>query len=373
MIEASKHHIYVENQYLASSCAGAPEGYPQNLVFDALLSRLRRARSQAETFRITMVLTLPEESDDVAKGLIKWLFFSISRGQYSLMAQLRAEGWSEADIKRYLTIVFLRSHAILPPFPEGRDPDDGMEPICPPALPSTGMYAVEQRDAALRAGKYVAVHAMVFVHSKFIVVDDKLMLCGSANFNDRSFMGDRDSELCTLCSDDDLIDVSFGGVPARAGRKIHEARVRLMENHTGILWASDTPAYKYGERASTFADPLSPNAISTWDKQADRNAFIYRSVFPGGPPSADVQQIDDFIPHPWRVCTDTVEFSKEVAWELSHLGVSLKEDRTLSVRDALAHVEGHLYRFPVGFLDSDRLQAVGITALNTMAGCDITQ
>ena len=37
---------------------------------------------------------------------------------------------------------------------------------------------------------------IVYVHSKLMIVDDKYTIIGSANINDRSQMGDRDSEVC---------------------------------------------------------------------------------------------------------------------------------------------------------------------------------
>jgi phospholipase D1/2 len=36
---------------------------------------------------------------------------------------------------------------------------------------------------------------MIYVHSKMMIVDDKTTIIGSANINDRSMKGDRDSEL----------------------------------------------------------------------------------------------------------------------------------------------------------------------------------
>ena len=35
----------------------------------------------------------------------------------------------------------------------------------------------------------------IYVHSKLMIVDDSVVLCGSANINDRSQCGDRDSEV----------------------------------------------------------------------------------------------------------------------------------------------------------------------------------
>ena len=42
---------------------------------------------------------------------------------------------------------------------------------------------------------------IVYVHSKLMIVDDKIALIGSANINDRSMMGSRDSELAIVIED----------------------------------------------------------------------------------------------------------------------------------------------------------------------------
>ena len=46
------------------------------------------------------------------------------------------------------------------------------------------------------------VTEMIYIHSKVMIVDDKKMIIGSANINDRSLMGNRDSELALLIEDD---------------------------------------------------------------------------------------------------------------------------------------------------------------------------
>jgi phospholipase D1/2 len=38
----------------------------------------------------------------------------------------------------------------------------------------------------------------VYVHSKLLIADDKTIICGSANINDRSMLGTRDSEVAVL-------------------------------------------------------------------------------------------------------------------------------------------------------------------------------
>lgn len=42
------------------------------------------------------------------------------------------------------------------------------------------------------------VTELIYVHSKLMIVDDRLVICGSANINDRSLLGKRDSEIAVL-------------------------------------------------------------------------------------------------------------------------------------------------------------------------------
>lgn len=42
---------------------------------------------------------------------------------------------------------------------------------------------------------------IVYIHSKLLIADDEVCILGSANINDRSLLGDRDSELCLLIED----------------------------------------------------------------------------------------------------------------------------------------------------------------------------
>lgn len=43
--------------------------------------------------------------------------------------------------------------------------------------------------------------SQIYIHTKAIMVDDRVLLMGSANINDRSMAGTRDSEMA-LCIED---------------------------------------------------------------------------------------------------------------------------------------------------------------------------
>ena len=73
----------------------------------------------------------------------------------------------------------------------------------------------------------------MYVHSKLMIVDDKRVIIGSANINDRSMMGDRDSEVAILVEDadfdEDTIRSKMDGKPYKAGRYAHSLRTALFK------------------------------------------------------------------------------------------------------------------------------------------------
>jgi len=46
------------------------------------------------------------------------------------------------------------------------------------------------------------VTELIYVHSKLMIVDDEKVLIGSANINDRSLLGSRDSEIAIVIEDE---------------------------------------------------------------------------------------------------------------------------------------------------------------------------
>jgi phospholipase D1/2 len=67
-----------------------------------------------------------------------------------------------------------------------------------------------------------------------MIVDDRLAIIGSANLNERSQRGDRDSELACVIRDTDMVDSVMAGKPYKVGRFAHTMRVRLMREHLGV-------------------------------------------------------------------------------------------------------------------------------------------
>lgn len=106
-----------------------------------------------------------------------------------------------------------------------------------------------------------AVTELIYVHSKLMIVDDKYTIIGSANFNDRSQEGNRDSEMCILYTDDDEVDPenSF-------------ARTLRLK-----LWN------RFINRDVSEESPTDVDFFNSWKETATSNSQKYEDVFRTAP------------------------------------------------------------------------------------------
>lgn len=71
---------------------------------------------------------------------------------------------------------------------------------------------------------------MIYVHSKLLVVDDAYVIAGSANINQRSLDGDRDSELAIGAYQSAHLCTDYASNPMG---DVHQFRVSLFTEHLG--------------------------------------------------------------------------------------------------------------------------------------------
>ncbi|CAF3097631.1 unnamed protein product [Rotaria sp. Silwood2] len=55
------------------------------------------------------------------------------------------------------------------------------------------------RDHDILMGRLIT--EIIYVHSKLMIIDDRMAICDSKNINDRSLVGNRDSEFCIVIND----------------------------------------------------------------------------------------------------------------------------------------------------------------------------
>ncbi|KAG0217601.1 hypothetical protein BGX33_010118 [Mortierella sp. NVP41] len=79
------------------------------------------------------------------------------------------------------------------------------------------------------------VTEQLYIHSKLMIVDDRIIICGSANINDRSQVGFRDSEIAIIIEDTEMVPSRMNGEPYQAGKLAHALRTDLFKEHLGLL------------------------------------------------------------------------------------------------------------------------------------------
>lgn len=200
-IEESEHFVYIENQFFISSCE--VEGTRiENHIGDALVERIVRASQSREIWRAVIVIPLMpgfqnavDQQDGTSIRLImQCQYRSICRGEASIFGRVRAQGIEPED---YIQFYSLRSWGRIGP--------------------------VKQ-----------LVTEQLYIHAKCMVVDDRIAIIGSANINERSMLGSRDSECAAVVRDTDMLWSTMNGEPYLVGRFAHTLRMRLMREHLGI-------------------------------------------------------------------------------------------------------------------------------------------
>ncbi|XP_062089853.1 phospholipase D alpha 1 [Humulus lupulus] len=247
-IRRAKNFIYIENQYfLGSSYAWAPENIkPEDIgalhVIPRELSMKIVSKIEAgEKFTVYVVVPMwPEgfpESGSV-QAILDWQRRTMEMMYKDIIQALKAKGLEE-NPRNYLTFFCLGNREVKKPgeYEPSERPDEGTD------------YARAQ----------AARRFMIYVHTKMMIVDDEYIIIGSANINQRSMDGARDSE------------IAMGGyqphhlsnrVPARG--QIHGFRMSLWYEHLGML-------------DEAFLQPESEECVEKVNQIADKYWDLYSS------------------------------------------------------------------------------------------------
>ncbi|XP_046567505.1 phospholipase D1-like, partial [Haliotis rubra] len=173
-----------------------------NDVGNALYKRIIPAYRAGEMFRVyVMMPLLPAFEGEFGtpggtalQAVTHWNYSSICRGGNSLIEKLSKE---VPDPMQYIIFNGLRTHDEL-------------------------------------NGKPIT--ELVYVHSKLMIVDDDTVIIGSANINDRSMLGKRDSEMAVMVEDlpKNKFEISFGDRKHMAGKFASSLRRTLFNEHLGL-------------------------------------------------------------------------------------------------------------------------------------------
>lgn len=113
---------------------------------------------------------------------------------------------------------------------------------------------------------------LIYVHSKLMITDDKTVIIGSANINDRSMLGKRDSEVAVIISDEAFEDGKMNGETFPCGVYAGRLRKFLFREHLGLL-----PS---GDNGVDVTDPIADCFYKdVWLKTSKENTKIFEEVF----------------------------------------------------------------------------------------------
>uniref|UniRef100_A0A8C8VKR4 phospholipase D n=1 Tax=Pelusios castaneus TaxID=367368 RepID=A0A8C8VKR4_9SAUR len=248
--------------------------------------------SEQTPFRVYVMLPLlPGFEGDIAEGggnsiqaILHFTYRTLCRGDASILCRLKAAMGDEW--KNYISICGVRTHGEL-----------------------NGSLITE----------------LIYVHSKLLIVDDRQVIIGSANINDRSLLGKRDSELAVLAEDTELVPSLMAGEPYQAGKFALSLRLDCFRLLLGT--SSDS--------SIEIQDPASDHFFhEVWKATALANANIYDQVFRCLP-------------------TNSVQSHRALR---EYVAVeSLASVRPDLARQHLAQVRGHVVQFPLKFMAQESL------------------
>ncbi|XP_051147780.1 phospholipase D alpha 1 [Andrographis paniculata] len=250
-IRRAKNFIYIENQYFLGGCfswdcndikvedIGALHLIPKELSLK-IVSKIEAG----ERFTVYIVVPMwPEGIPESAsvQAILDWQRRTMEMMYKDIIQALNAKGIEE-DPRNYLTFFCLGNR-------EAKKSGE-YEPAETPEPDSDYLKAQEAR------------RFMIYVHAKMMIVDDEYIIIGSANINQRSMDGSRDSEIAMGAYQPYHL---ANRQPARG--QIHGFRMALWYEHLGMLDnvflepSSEECAAKVNEIANKYWDLYSADEL----------------------------------------------------------------------------------------------------------------
>jgi len=216
-IRNAQNYVYVENQYFLGSSfdwtdskdAAANHTVPAEIAF-----KIRNKIAAGEPFAAYIVIPMFPEGDPTTAALQEILYWQHRTMQmmYTIVADAIKEHGVEAKPTDYLMFFCLAKREGMNDIPEDIGP------------PAAGTKAELVR---------MTLRHPIYVHCKMLIVDDDYIIVGSANINQRSLGGNRDSEIAFGAWQPGYTTEEMDGEPRGA---VHTFRTALWAAHLGGMY-----------------------------------------------------------------------------------------------------------------------------------------
>ncbi|KLJ11856.1 phospholipase D [Blastomyces silverae] len=436
IIRDSEHFIYIENQFFITATGDAQKPV-ENKIGAAIVERILRAARAGQKYKMIVVIpAVPcfagELRDDVALGIraiMEFQYDSINRGGNSIMELISKEGYNPMD---YIRFYNLRSYDRINASAEMRKAeqksgvdyqdaqkqhDDKVTASTTSAFDTTAAYqpyqkAAQQVSHPTGSGRWNSVSECymlggedirkvpwehpgdvseidafvseeLYVHSKVLIADDRTVICGSANLNDRSQLGDHDSEIAVIIQDPTPLESSMDGKPYLVSKFATTLRRQLCRKHLGLIPVQDyqrptansepvgVPNFydMNSPENQIVTDPLSDTFQSLWNSRAKQNTEVYRKVFHAVPDDTvrNWNDYKEFFEYNFR--SPVAEEKKKKEGEAREvqpylMGHVVRENfpgGVQEVKEELSKVKGTLVEMPLMFLIEEDIAKEGIS------------
>lgn len=240
-IRRAKHSIYIESQYfMGSSFMWVKDSDVKcsNMIASELTLKICEKIAAREPFTVYILLPMWMEGIPAAgatQGLLHWqrvtieaMYQKVKKALDDRMANSTDHGLKVSD---YLNFYCLGT----------RETEQGSE--------AAGNPETEDEKVLSKTRRH-----QIYIHSKMMIVDDEVVLIGTANINQRSLDGCRDSEIMMTSWQPDHV-ATKDSVP---DGDIHAFRMHI--------WAAIT-----NQMDDAFRNPSSPECVKAFNQIAEQN------------------------------------------------------------------------------------------------------
>eukprot|EP01013_Petalomonas_cantuscygni_P030816 TRINITY_DN56886_c0_g1_i1.p1 TRINITY_DN56886_c0_g1~~TRINITY_DN56886_c0_g1_i1.p1 ORF type:complete len:969 (-),score=190.09 TRINITY_DN56886_c0_g1_i1:276-3182(-) len=216
LIRRAQRFIYIENQYfLGSSHLWGPltskQPNARNLIPCEIALKIASKIHAGQPFRAYILVPLWPEGAPASgpiQAILRWQMYTM-RLMYRMIARAIQDKGIRAQPTDYLQFFFVGNREV---------PQQG-ESVRP----------LSTKSSSLEYRLWRSRRHMIYVHSKLMIVDDEFSIIGSANINERSMAGDRDTEIAVVSH-----QTGPNGAPTSRG-DLFGFRMSLWLEHVGFL------------------------------------------------------------------------------------------------------------------------------------------
>lgn len=215
-IRSAQHFIYIENQYFIGSSYAWPSyknAGADNLIPMELALKIASKIRAKERFAVYIVIPMWPEGDPKSAAVQEILYWQGQTMQmmYEVVAnELNTMQLEDLDPQDYLNFYCLGKRE---------------------KAPEESLNGVNQSNEKV-SDSYKYGRFMIYVHAKGMIVDDEYVIVGSANINQRSLAGTKDTEIAMGAYQPHHTWANKNGHPRG---QIYGYRTSLWAEHLGML------------------------------------------------------------------------------------------------------------------------------------------